>query len=330
MTQHIRGVLCALAKRLPGALCVLWLAATLAFVTLQLLPIDAETAAVGGPGSQASAAALAAARAEFGLDKPLHAQYFDFLFRVINLDFGTSYAQRIPVTEVLKAAAAPTFALAAAAFALAWLLAAAALLAASGNSKIADIAARFLELCGAAVPNFWFASLMVLFFTGLLHILPPISNGTIAGDIMPLIALALPTAGYIAQSARPALYAAASAPHVEAARARGESEWGLRIRHILPHALVPALNMSAWSLGALLGGTAVVEIIFARPGLGRTLVNATISADVPVVLGAVLLIAAVYVLISLLTDTLVALIDPRTEARLNTGNNIQSPAGADA
>lgn len=308
--------LAPLLKRVAGAAAVMLTVATLAFAALQFIPGDPAEAALGGPGSQASAEALSAARLEFGLDRPLPLQYLDFLGRLARGDLGVSYAQHLPVAQVLGAAIGPTLALAGLALAIAWLLALVSVFVASGQSRLARAIASALDLTAAAMPNFWLASLLVLVFAGVLGWFPPVSTGGFRGIVLPALALAIPTAGFIAQVCRAGIDDARSAPFIESARARGETAAGVRLRHVLRHGLVPGLNLTAWALGSLLGGAAVIEVIFARPGLGRTLVNAVLIRDIPVVLGVVLFAALAYIAVSLLIDLLIARIDPRTEARL--------------
>lgn len=306
----------AAVSRVAGAAAVMLIVATLAFAALQLIPGDPAEAALGGPGSQASAEALAAARAEFGLDRPILVQYFDFLWRLVRGDLGVSYSQRIPVAQVLQHAIGPTLALAGLSLAVAWLIALVSVFVASGTSRAGRAVTSALDLVAAAMPNFWLAGLLVLLFTSVLGWLPAVSTGGFTGIILPALALAIPTAGFIAQVCRAGVDVARDAPFVESARARGETESGVRLRHILRHGIVPGLNMTAWALGSLLGGAAVIEVIFARPGLGRTLVNAVTVRDIPVVLGVVLFAALAYVVVTLVTDLTIARVDPRTEAKL--------------
>ncbi len=306
-------------RRAVGAVAVLLTVATLAFVALQFLPGDQAEAALGGPGSQSSQEALDAARAQFGLDRPLPVQYVSFLGRLATGDLGVSYSQRVPVSEVLLAAVGPTLVLTAVALAMAWFFALLSVFVASGNSRRGRAAASFLDLLAAATPNFWLASLLILWFSSALGWLPPVSTGTPAGIILPALALAIPVAGFLAQVCRSAVESARNAPFIESARGRGEREFGLRVRHILRHALVPGLNLTAWALGSLLGGAATIELIFARPGLGRTLVNAVTTRDIPVVLGVVLFAAFAYVLVTFVIDLLIARADPLTESRLGAG-----------
>src|SRR5690606_32222623 len=113
-----------------------------------------------------------------------------------------------------------------------------------------------------AMPNYWLASLLVLLFAGVLGWLPAVSTGNLDGIVLPALSLAIPIAGFIAQVCRSGIDEARNAPFITAARARGETEIGVRTRHIIRHALVPGLNLTAWALGSLLGGTAVIEVIF--------------------------------------------------------------------
>ena len=304
------------AARAGGAVAVLVTVATLAFAALQFIPGDPAEAALGGPGSQASAAALEAARAEFGLDRPILTQYFDFLWRLLRGDLGVSYAQRIPVAEVLGNAIGPTLLLTLTALLLAWVFALVSVIIASGHSRLARTVASTLDLTAAAMPNFWLASLLVLVFASILGWFPPVSTSGASGIVLPALALAIPTAGFLAQVSRAGVDAARTAPFIESARARGETELGIRVRHVVRHGLVPGLNLTAWALGSLLGGAAVIEVIFARPGLGRTLVTAVLGRDVPVVLGVVLFSACAYVVVALVTDLVISRVDPRTESRL--------------
>lgn len=306
----------AAAKRIGGAIAVLFTVATLAFVSLQFIPGDPADAAVGGPGSQTSAEALEAARAQYGLDRPVPLQYLAFLGRLLRGDLGESYAQKVPVVRVIADAAGPTLVLALSALLLAWAIALVSVLIASGHSRGARALASALDLVAASMPNFWLAALLVLLFSGVLGWLPAVSTGGLDGLVLPALSLAVPTAGFIAQVCRAGVDDARSAPFVESARARGETELGVRIRHVLRHGVVPGLNLTGWALGSLLGGAAVIEVIFARPGLGRTLVTAVLQRDVPVVLGVVLFAALAYVVVTLLVDLVIAKVDPRTEDRL--------------
>ncbi|MDN5630346.1 ABC transporter permease [Kocuria sp.] len=297
--------------RLGGALVALWLVATVAFGVLQLLPGDPAEAALGGPGSQASAAALQAAREQYGLDRPLPVQYLAYLGRVLTGDLGTSYSHRAPVTEVMAPLIGPTLTLAVLALLCAWLLALGTAMVATGTSRLAARVASAVEIVASVLPGFWLASVLIIVFATHLGWFPPVSDATPRGLVLPVLSLAVPLAGYLSQTMREAMLTALDSPFALAARTRGESRWGLRVRHALRHGLVPGINLSGWSFGYLISGAVVIETVFARPGLGRSLVSAVTSRDVPLVLGVTLFAALGYVLVTMAADALTAAVDTR-------------------
>ncbi len=300
--------------RLAGVVIVLWVVATIGFFALQAIPGDPSEALVGGPGSQASAEALEAARVEFGLDRPLPVQYVDYLARIARFDFGVSYSQRLPVTEVIGQSLAPTLTLALAAFVIAWVLAILGVIVGAlgpGRRRLLSGAVSGIEMVTATLPGFWLASILIVIFSTGLGWLPPVSDGSLRGVILPALALAIPLAGYLGQVMRESAEDAITSPFALSARARGEGPLGLQLRHGLPHALLPGLTLSGWALGYLLSGAVAVELIFGRPGLGRSLLTAVTVRDVPLVLGVTLLSAVGYIVVTLLVDLLLAAIDPR-------------------
>ncbi|MEE1619851.1 ABC transporter permease [Zafaria sp. Z1313] len=303
-----------LALKLAGAAFVLWAVATLIFVGIRLIPGDPAEAILGGPGSQASAEALAAARAEHGLDLPLTAQYAMQLERLAQGDLGQSYSLRVPVAELLAEQLPGTLLLAALAWALAWLLALGLALWSTLGGRGAALVASGLEIAAAAVPHFWLASLLVLLFSNALAWLPPVSTNTPAGLVLPVTTLALPLAGFLGQVMRESMLTAISSPFALSARARGEREAGVLLRHGLRHAALPGIGLSGWALGSLVSGAVVVETIFARPGLGRTLLGAVTLRDVPLVTGVALASAAAYVVVMAAADLAERIADPRLRA----------------
>jgi peptide/nickel transport system permease protein len=316
--------------RLLGAVLVLWAVATITFFVIRLIPGDPAAAILGGPGSQASEAALTAVREEYGLDLPVWQQYLIALGRLATLDFGTSYALRQPVAEVIGAQLPGTLLISLLALVLAWILAISlALFSTLGGGETADAGGgastrrtRWLgraaaaiggtiETIAAALPHFWLAAVLVVIFSSWLRLLPPVSTGDAAGLVLPVVTLAIPVAGFLAQVMRESLLTALSTPFALSARARGETETGLRLRHALRHAALPGVNLSAWAFGYLVSGAVVVETIFARPGLGRSLLQAVTLRDVPLVTGIVLVSALAYIVVTLLADVVSSALDPR-------------------
>jgi peptide/nickel transport system permease protein len=305
------GALAWLGQRVAGAVIVLWAVATLIFFAIRLVPGDPAEAILGGPGSQASPAALALVRREYGLDQPLIVQYFDQLGRLATGNLGTSYSLKQSVASVLGSTVPPTLLLAAIALVVAWILAIGSAWWSAGGGRIANTLASGLEVAASAVPHFLLASILIVIFATQLGWLPPVSTGTPIGIVLPAVTLAVPVAGFLGQVTRDSLLDAAAAPFVVSARARGEGTSGVFRRHLLRHSALPGLALSGWAFGSLLSGAIVVESIFARPGLGRTLLQAVTLRDIPLVTGVALVSALAYVVVTALGDLAEKLVDPR-------------------
>lgn len=313
MLTALRWLLAVLAR----AALVVWVTATVVFFALRAGGGDPVEAILGGPGSQAGPEAVAAARAEYGLDQPLFVQYLNQLWRVLTLDLGTSFSRRVPVRELLGAAIPPTFILATLSLLLAWLLAlAVALASVRAQGRIAQAAAQILrgaEVVATVTPHFWLGAVLIAVFAAGLGWLPATSSlGSVPGLVLPAVTLAVPLAGFLGQLMRDGLEEAEQAPFATTSRARGSSTTRVFSRHTLRHASLPVIALSGWAFGSLLSGAVVVEVLFGRPGLGRLLVDATLVRDVPVVIGAVVLVALVYVVITAITDLVERVLDPRT------------------
>ena len=292
-----------LVGRLLGAVFVLWAVATLIFFAIRLVPGDPAEAILGGPGSQASAEALDTVRRQYGLDQPLLVQYLAQLARLATGDLGTSYSLRTDVGRLLLDQLPGTIGLALLALVVAWALAIVTAWWATLSGRVAS-----------AVPHFWLGSVLVLVLSTQLGWLPPVSTGTPAGAVLPVVTLAIPVAGFLGQVTRDSLLDASSAPFALSARARGESTSGLFLRHLLRHAALPGLALSGWAFGSLLSGAVVVESVFARPGLGRTLLGAVTLRDIPLVTGVALVSALSYVVVVALGDLAERAVDPRRRA----------------
>ncbi|MFC8302660.1 ABC transporter permease [Specibacter sp. NPDC057265] len=303
-----------LLGKLGGGLFVLWAVATAIFFGIRLIPGDPAEAIMGGPGSQASAEALAAARTQYGLDQPLIMQYLGQLGRLVTGDLGTSYSLKSPVLEVLGELVPPTLTLAVLALLLAWALALLLAVLSTRSGAVGAAIASGMEIVAAAVPHFWLASVLILLFSTMLGWLPPVSTATAAGLVLPVLTLALPLAGFLGQVMRDTMAEAQRSAFALSAKARGESETGVLLRHSLRHAALPGIALSGWAFGSLLSGAVVVESIFARPGLGRSLLSAVTARDIPLVTGVALLSAAAYVLIMAVSDVVERLADPRIQA----------------
>ena len=298
-------------KRAAGSVFVLWAAVTLTFFVLRLTPGDPVTAILGGAGSSPSPETVAAVKAQYGLDQPVFVQYLDYLTGLATGNFGTSYIFKVPVLDILGPQILPTFQLAGLALVFAWAIALAFTLLTVGRGRVRDGIGRGIEVFFAALPPFWVGIMLALVFAVILGWFPVAGDDGFKSLVLPALALAIPLGGFIAQVTRSSFEEALAQPFVLSARARGLSDLAVRLGHALRHAILPGLTLSAWAVGSLISSAVVAEIIFARPGLGRSLVDAIINRDLPITLAVVVIIAAVYIVVNLLVDVLYRVIDPR-------------------
>ncbi len=321
-----KGIAVAVLNKLGAAVLVVWLTATVVFLALRASG-DPLEAILGGPGSQASPEAVAQARADYGLDQPFFVQYLSQLWRVATLQFGDSYARKQPVTDLLAANVPPTLVLATLAFVLAWVLALAATLAASTARGRLGRAIRStltgIETVSSVMPQFFLGAVLILVFASQLQWLPATggASGGIRALILPVITLAVPIAGYLAHVLHGPLAEADTAPFATTARSRGAAESWVLLRHTLRHAALPAISLSGWAYGSLLSGAVVVEVLFARQGLGRLLLEATTVRDMPVVIGSITIVALLYIVVLIITDIVERIVDPRGTARRELGRS---------
>ncbi len=300
-----------LGVRVLGAVGVLWGAATATFVALALIPGDIAYAVVGGADSNPSPEVLAEVRREYGLDRPLLVQYGAYLLRLASGDLGTSYRFHSPVGTLIAEQVGPTVALALAAAVVAVLGAVVVALATAGRRPAVRGAVSGVELVLASLPSFWLGIVLLTVFSFGLGWFPAIGGEGWRGLVLPTLTLALPLGAVLAQVLRASVEEVLDEPFVVTARSRGLTDTAVRVRHVLRHALVPLTTMSGFVVGGLLGGAVITETLFNRQGLGRLLLSAVTSKDMPVVLGLVLLSAAVYVVVNLVVDATYPLIDPR-------------------
>lgn len=303
-----------LVTRLAGLVFVLWATATVTFFSIRLIPGDPAQAVLGGPGSQASAEALAQVRITYGLDQPLVVQYVRQLGRWFTGDLGSSYSLHETVATVIGEQLAGTLSLAVWSLAAAWLLALTLATWSTRGGRAAWAMGSGLEIVAAAVPHFWLGTVLILLFSSALGWLPAVNVPGPIGLVLPVATLAIPLAGFLGQVMRESLLDALNSPYVLSARARGESEGGILWRHALRHAALPAISLSGWAFGSLVSGAVVVETVFARPGLGRSLLRAVQDRDVLLVSGIVLVVALAYCLVTVASDVLDRLADPRLKA----------------
>lgn len=287
------------------------------FALIQLVPGDPVRIALG---TRYTPEAYAALQEASGLDQPLIAQFFGYLSGAVTGDLGVSFRDGRPVTLILLERFPATAALAVCAIIVA--LAVAVPLgtwAALREGRAVDSAVRVISQFGVSIPDFWMGMLLIALFSTALGWLPsagytPLTEdplGFLSHILLPAITVGGVTGAIMTRYVRTAVLEVAHANYMTTAKSKGLS--GARVigRHLAKNALVPVLTISGIQLATLLGGVVVVEVVFAWPGLGRLIFDSVAARDYPVIQGAVLLIAVLFLLINLIVDVLYAIIDPR-------------------
>ncbi|MCI2958573.1 ABC transporter permease [Agromyces atrinae] len=298
----------AVGARLLGVVVVLWGAATLAFLTLRLIPGDPVDVMLG-PQAQVSEAVKQGIREDLGLDRPPVVQYVDYLARLVQGDLGMSYQLRMPVVDVIGRQLGATVQLTALALALAVVVALVVAVVARGRTLRSISAA--VELVVVSAPVFWIGLVLLTIFSFTLHWFPVAGGSGLPGLVLPAVTLALPISALLSQVLRDGLERAEQQPFATTVRARGASEVRLVGVHTLRHAATNALTLTAYLIGSLLGGAVLVETVFGRPGIGRVTLTAITDRDMPVVMGIILMSALVFVIVNLLVDLAHRALDPR-------------------
>ncbi|SCC81157.1 ABC transporter permease [Saliniramus fredricksonii] len=305
------------AFRLAQAIPVMALVAILTFLLMHLLPGD-PAVIIAGDG--ADPRAIAQIRSDLGLDRPVLEQLWIWLFNVLQGDFGRSLMLNQPVTTAIAERLPVTFSLALVSFMITIPVGIIlGVVAACYRDSWVDTCVMGIALIGVSVPNFWLAILSVILFSVTLGWLPsagyvPISNGLwpwFISLLQPAMVLALFQIGYLARMTRSEMLEVLDQDFIRTARAKGVSEISTIAKHAFRNTLVSVITVSGYIFSLLVGGSVVIEQIFALPGVGRLLVQAIMARDFPVVQGALLFLGFAFVLINVLIDLLYAVVDPR-------------------
>jgi ABC-type dipeptide/oligopeptide/nickel transport system permease component len=254
---------------------------------------------------------------EFGLNKPLLAQFGGFVWDALRGDFGDSFSTREPVITQIGQQTLPTVELAAFAILLTAVLGLGlGVVSALLRGTVVDAAIRAVTLLGSAMPIIVTGPLLILLLSFTVHLFPANGSGSFSELMLPALSLALFACGVIVRLVRGSMLEVKNQEFVTALRAKGTGEARIWLRHILRNALLPAVTMLGVQLGALLSGAVVAETVFGRQGLGSLLVNGINNKDYPMVQAIVLIIATAYIVLNIVVDICYSLLDPRVRARL--------------
>lgn len=306
-----------LARRLLALAAALTAAALVVFVALEVLPGDPAAVTLG---LNAAPEALAALRAEMGLDRPAPARFLSWIGGLLTGDLGLSYTYRVPVSQLVAERMVVTLPLALLAIVLATFVGVPlGILAAARHGGPADAGVMVFAQLGLAIPNFWFGLLLVLVFAVGLGLVPAggfpgWQDGWWPGLralLLPAVALALPQAAVLARVARSAMLDTLQEDFIRTARAKGVGEARAMLRHALRNALIPVVTVMGLQFSVLIAGAIIIENVFALPGLGRLVFQSIAQHDIIVVKDLVMLFAGLVILVNFAVEMLYGLIDPR-------------------
>lgn len=306
-----------LAKRIGIGLITLIVASVVVFSVLEVLPGDPALLMLG---MNATPEALATLREQMGLNEPLLLRYLQWVGGMVVGDFGRSFTYSSPVIDLIAERAVVSLPLAIISLILSTVIAIpVGIFAAARRGKAGDTVSMGVAQVGVAVPNFWFALLLIYVFAVWLRLVPAGGFSGWGGGIwagfkslmLPAIALALPQAAILARVTRSAMLEVLGEDYIRTARAKGMPRRYVLWRHALRNAMIPVLTIMGMQFAVLLAGTIIIENVFYLPGLGRLVFQAITQRDLIVVEGVVMLLVASVVLINLVVDVLYAVVDPR-------------------
>jgi peptide/nickel transport system permease protein len=263
-------------------------------------------------GRNATPEMLKNIRHELGLDLPWWQQYINYVGRILKADFGNSYRYKRPVIEILMDAAPKTAQLAIFAILIESILGIiAGVISAVKKYSFTDTVITVAALAGTSVPIYWLGMLLQYWFGLKLRVLPISGYGGFKNLILPSIALASSSTALVALMTRSSFLEVYQQDFVTTARAKGLDEKRVIFVHVLRNAMIPVITVIGLDLASLMGGAVLTETVFAWPGIGRTIYDAILMRDAPVVLGGTLFLAIVFVVVNFIVDVLYALFDPR-------------------
>lgn len=289
------------------------------FLMVRFLPGNVVDVQFGGDATATPGARLEAAK-RLGLDGSYAHQYWVWISRIFHGDLGKSLLTQRSIAEIFGSALPVTIELIVLGLAIAVSVAIPlGVISAVRRNSASDYASRVGGLIGLSIPNFWLATLLLIFFSRVFHWVPPLQYVSLFKHpwenlqefFMPAVAISVFTLAIVMRMVRATMLEVLNLDYVRTARAKGVPRWRVLRKHALRNALIPVVTVVGFEVGVLIGGAAIVEIIFGLPGVGFTLLNAISNRDYPVIQNATLLIATVFVVANTLVDLIYGWLDPR-------------------
>ncbi|MDN4082968.1 nickel ABC transporter permease [Paenibacillus polymyxa] len=288
------------------------------FCLLKLVPGDPVRSILRVDDVAVSNQQIADIRSQLGLDQPLPVQYGKWLVQLLQLDFGQSYLTHRPVlTEFIEKLPYTLLLTGGSLFIMMLIALPLGTLSALYRNRWIDNASRVFALIGSSIPSFWLGLLFIEWFAVKLRILPSMGDGTIFHLVLPSLTLGLAMAAVYVRMIRASLIESSGQDFIKAAQARGISPVRIFFRHMFRHSLVPLITVFSESIGSLLGGTVVIEVLFAYPGLGKWIVDAIAARDYPIIQGYTIFMAVFIICLNILVELSYRWVNPEIALKEN-------------
>lgn len=308
----MRRVLSIIGSRLIQLIIMVLVLSFVTFLLMKITPGDPIRAILKVDDVASTTVDEEKLRKEYGFDEPILSQYSNWLLNVAQLDLGESVISKKPVFELISDRLPATVSLAIGGLIVLFIIAIPlGVIGAVYEDRWPDYISRFIAMIGASIPSFWLGLLLIYFFSLQLNLLPVMGKGSFVHYILPSVTLGIAMAPIYIRLLRERLISTLQSPYIEAAKARGLRKERVLFFHALRGSLIPLVTMFGLSIGSLLGGIMVIEILFSWPGMGDLIVQAVLQRDYPVIQGYILIIGILVVMTNLLVDLLYLLINPQ-------------------
>jgi ABC-type dipeptide/oligopeptide/nickel transport system permease component len=308
----VRKILSIVASRLVQLFIMVSILSFVTFVLIKVTPGDPIRDLLNVDDVVATKADEERLKIKYEFDKPIFVQYGKWILNVMHFDLGESIISKRPVKEMILSRLPATISLTTGGMVVLFLLSISfGTLGAVYEGRWPDFISRWVAMLGASIPSFWLGLLLIYFFSLKLNLLPVMGKGTLAHFVLPSITLGVAMAPMYIRLLRERLISTLQSSYIEAARARGLSKERILFFHALRGSLIPLITMFGLSIGSLLGGVTVIEILFSWPGMGELIVSSVKQRDYPVIQGYILIVGFLVVLTNLIVDLLYLVVNPQ-------------------
>ncbi len=313
-------VLSIIGSRIIQLVIMVLVLSFITFLLMKLTPGDPIRAILKVDDMVSTTADEERLKKEYGFDQPIFVQYGRWIWGVVQFDLGESIIAKRPVLDMIMSRLPATIALTIGGMVVLFLLSVPlGIVGAVYEGRWPDYLSRWIAMLGASIPSFWLGLLLIYVFSLKLNLLPVMGKGTMAHFILPSITLGVAMAPIYIRLLRERLISTLQSSYIEAAKARGLRKERILLFHALRGSLIPLVTMFGLSIGSLLGGITVIEILFSWPGMGELIVNSVMQRDYPVIQGYILIVGFLVVVSNLLVDLMYLMINPQIKQGKEVG-----------